>query len=135
MDHDIISLPVYCALDQIADTLAKSKTLLLHAEPGAGKTTLVPWKLLADNRFNGGKIILLQPRRIAARAAAERIAFLMGEKPGKTVGIRTRLETLVSSKTRLEVVTEGILTRIIQNDQSLSGYTTVICDEFHERTI
>jgi len=108
---------------------------MLHAEPGAGKTTLVPWRLLAHQSFRGTKFLLLQPRRIAARAAAERIAALLGERLGQTVGLRTRLETMVGPMTRLEVVTEGVLTRIIQNDPALTGYGLVIFDEFHERSL
>jgi ATP-dependent helicase HrpB len=134
-DTEISRLPVFCRLDEIASVFAGHGTLLLHAEPGAGKTTLVPRHLLSDSRFSSGKILLLQPRRVAARASAERIASLLGERIGETVGIRTRIETIISSKTRLEVVTEGILTRIIQNDQSLGDYSTVIFDEFHERNL
>jgi len=133
--NDTRSLPIYSRLDEIAATLARDRTLLLHAETGAGKTTLVPWHLLSYREFTGSKILLLQPRRIAARAAADRIAFLLGEKPGKTVGLRTRTETVTGPAVRLEVVTEGILTRIIQNDQSLEGYGTLIFDEFHERSL
>lgn len=134
-DTEMQRLPVFGRLDEIAEAFARSGTLLLHAEPGAGKTTLVPSHLLCDNRFSDGKILLLQPRRVAARASAERIASLLGEPLGRTVGLRTRLETIISKETRLEVVTEGILTRIIQNDQSLEGFSTVIFDEFHERNL
>ncbi|PKL35378.1 MAG: ATP-dependent helicase HrpB [Spirochaetae bacterium HGW-Spirochaetae-1] len=133
--NETLSLPVYSRLDEIAATLAHDRTLLLHAETGAGKTTLVPWHLLSHRNFSGSKILLLQPRRIAARAAADRIASLLGEKIGKTVGLRTRTETVTGPAARLEVVTEGILTRIIQNDQSLEGYGTLIFDEFHERSL
>ena len=134
-DTETQRLPVFGRLDDIAAGFARSGTLLLHAEPGAGKTTLVPVHLLSDSRFSEGKILLLQPRRVAARASAERIASLLGEKLGQSVGIRTRIETIISNTTRLEVVTEGILTRIIQNDQSLEGYSAVIFDEFHERNL
>jgi ATP-dependent helicase HrpB len=132
---DISSLPVYARLDDIADSLDRAGTLMLHAETGAGKTTLVPWHLLSHKAFTGSKMILLQPRRIAARAAAERIAALLGEKIGQTVGLRTRLETIIGKTTRLEVITEGVLTRIIQGDQSLDHYDTLIFDEFHERNL
>ncbi|MHB8908913.1 MAG: ATP-dependent helicase HrpB [Syntrophales bacterium] len=132
---DATALPLYPHLDEIAGTLAARHLLLLHAEPGAGKTTLVPWRLLAHEAFAGTKLLLLQPRRIAARAAAERIAALLGERLGRTVGLRTRMETIVGPATRLEVVTEGVVTRIIQNDPSLSGYGLVIFDEFHERNL
>ncbi|MCE5264382.1 MAG: ATP-dependent helicase HrpB [Deltaproteobacteria bacterium] len=135
MSAEIAALPLYPHLDEIAAALATHHLLMLHAEPGAGKTTLVPWRLLAHPALAGAKFLLLQPRRIAARAAAERIAALLGEKLGRTVGLRTRLETIVSPSTRLEVVTEGVLTRIIQNDPALSGYGLVIFDEFHERNL
>ncbi len=132
---EIRSLPIYPHLSEITDTLAAHNLLMLHAEPGAGKTTLVPWRLLSQEAFTGAKLLLLQPRRIAARAAAERIAALRGERLGGTVGLRTRLETITGPATRLEVVTEGVLTRIIQNNPSLLGYGLVIFDEFHERNI
>ncbi|MDP1992441.1 MAG: ATP-dependent helicase HrpB [Syntrophales bacterium] len=132
---DVTALPLYPHLDEIAGTLATRNLLMLHAEPGAGKTTLVPWRLLAHKAFAGTKFLLLQPRRIAARAAGERIAALLEERLGQTVGLRTRMETIVSPMTRIEVVTEGVLTRIIQNDPSLSGYGLVIFDEFHERNL
>ncbi len=130
---DINSLPLYPRLDEVADAFARSRLLLLSAEPGAGKTTLVPWRLLAHPEFAVGKILLLEPRRIAARAAADRIAELLGEVPGRTVGLRTRYESVVSPSSRLEVVTDGVLVRIIQSDQALGGYGTIIFDEFHER--
>jgi ATP-dependent helicase HrpB len=132
---EVTALPLYPHLDEIAGTLATRNLLMLHAEPGAGKTTLVPWRLLAHKAFARTKFLLLQPRRIAARAAAERIAALLKERLGRTVGLRTRMETIVSPATRLEVVTEGVLTRIIQNNPSLSGYGLVIFDEFHERNL
>ncbi|MCP4131307.1 MAG: ATP-dependent helicase HrpB [bacterium] len=134
-NKEITSLPIYPYLDDIIKSLEQNSTLMLHAETGAGKTTLLPWKIIAYPAFKNSKILLLQPRRIAARAAAERIAALLGEKVGRSVGLRTRHETLVSSATRLEVVTEGILTRIIQNDQSLENYGIIIFDEFHERNL
>ena len=132
---EVAALPLYPHLDEIAAALATHHLLMLHAEPGAGKTTLVPGRLLAHRAFAGTKFLLLQPRRIAARAAAERIASLLGERLGRTVGLRTRMETIVSPATRIEVVTEGVLTRIIQSDPALSGYGLVIFDEFHERNL
>jgi ATP-dependent helicase HrpB len=132
---EIQSLPVYTRLDEIAGSLNSNRMLMLIAETGAGKTTLVPWKFLSHEGFSGKKILLLQPRRIAARAAADRIASLFGEIPGQTVGLRTRTETIIGKSTRLEVATEGILTRIVQNDQALEEYGTVIFDEFHERSL
>jgi ATP-dependent helicase HrpB len=135
MMSDLTALPLYPHLDAISDALALRGVLMLHAEPGAGKTTLVPWRLLTHKAFSEMKILLLQPRRIAARAAAERISALRGEKLGETVGLRTRIETITGKTTRLEVVTEGVLTRIIQNDPSLTEYGVVIFDEFHERSL
>ncbi|MEW6517238.1 MAG: ATP-dependent helicase HrpB [candidate division FCPU426 bacterium] len=135
MPEDFTQLPVYPFLKELAATLAGQGLLLLDAEPGAGKTTLVPWRLLDEPALGGGKILLLEPRRLAARAAADRIAGLLGERPGQTAGLRTRLETLVSSRTRLEVVTEGVLTRMLQADPALEGYSTIIFDEFHTRSL
>ncbi len=128
-------LPISPKLDEIAGLFLKDGLLLLVAETGAGKTTLFPWKLMQRPEFNQGKILLLEPRRLAARAAAERIASFLTESVGQSVGIRTRLETRVSSRTRLEVVTEGVLTRLLQNDPSLSGYGTLLFDEFHTRSL
>jgi len=133
--NGIESLPIYTELERIAEKAACGKILSLSAQPGAGKTTLVPWKLIQAPHFNGKKILLLEPRRIAARAAADRIAFLLGEKPGGRVGLRTRQETITGKDVRLEVVTEAILTRMIQNDPALEEYSAVIFDEFHERSI
>ncbi|TAL31533.1 MAG: ATP-dependent helicase HrpB [Spirochaetes bacterium] len=135
MDDSITLLPVYGRLGEIADEFARARLLLLTAETGAGKTTLVPWRLLSHPAFSAGRILLLEPRRIAARAAAERIAFLAGEPLGKSVGLHTRHETVTGPHVRLEVITEGVLLRIIQNDQSLEGYSAIIFDEFHERNL
>ncbi|MCK5241288.1 DEAD/DEAH box helicase, partial [bacterium] len=128
-------LPIFSKLDEIVGLFLKNGLLLLMAETGAGKTTLFPWKLMQAPEFNQGKILLLEPRRLAARAAAERIASFLSESVGQSVGIRTRLETRVSFRTRLEVVTEGVLTRLLQNDPSLSGYGTLLFDEFHTRSL
>jgi ATP-dependent helicase HrpB len=135
MNEELKQLPVYSYLDRIEKELSASKTMMLHAEPGAGKTTLVPWKLLSGEYARRGKILLLQPRRIAARMAAQRIAEILGERLGDTAGVRTKTETIVSARTKLEVVTEGVLTRILQRDQSLEEYSLVIFDEFHERNL
>jgi ATP-dependent helicase HrpB len=107
--------------------------LVLRAPPGAGKTTRVPLALLDAPWLKGQKIIMLEPRRLAARAAAERLAVELGEKVGQTVGYRIRFENRVSARTRIEVVTEGILTRRLQRDPELTGIGLVIFDEFHER--
>jgi ATP-dependent helicase HrpB len=135
MSEDVSQLPIFPFLDSLAETLLGKGLLLLSAETGAGKTTLFPWKLLAHPGFAQGKLLLLEPRRLAARAAAARIAALLGEKIGQTVGLRTRLETLVGPETRLEVVTEGVLTRLLQADPALEKYHTVLFDEFHTRTL
>ena len=111
-----------------------SGNVLLQAEPGAGKSTALPIALLVNARLNG-KIILLEPRRLAARSVAERLASHLGEKVGQRVGLRMRSDTRVSSQTQLEVVTEGVLTRLLQNDPSLEGIALVMFDEFHERSL
>lgn len=125
-------LPAEDELENITGSLRASGTLLLSAEPGAGKSTLVPLGLLEQC---GGRIVMLEPRRIAARAASARMAHLLGEPVGMTVGFRTGLETVCGKNTRIEVVTEAILTRMIQRDPELPGVETVIFDEFHERSI
>ena len=127
-------LPVTSALPELADALASRGMAVLQAPPGAGKTTLVPLDLLARGVVTG-RILMLEPRRLAARGAAERMAETLGEAVGQTVGYRIRGEAKVSATTRIEVVTEGILTRMIQTDPELSGVGLVIFDEFHERSL
>ncbi|HEX4152154.1 MAG TPA: ATP-dependent helicase HrpB [Steroidobacteraceae bacterium] len=129
------SLPIAPALAPLAEALASRTRVLLHAPPGAGKSTIVPLALLENARLPRGKILMLEPRRIAARAVASRMASLRGEEVGATVGFRTRTETRVSRGTRIEVVTEGILTRMLQSDPALEGIGCVIFDEFHERSL
>nr|MBX2854259.1 DEAD/DEAH box helicase [Paracoccaceae bacterium] len=129
------SLPIDDALPELRAHLAETNNLVLHAPPGAGKTTKVPLALLDAPWRGRGKIVMLEPRRIAARAAAERMAFLLGEAVGETVGYRIRHEVKVSKATQIEVVTEGILTRRLQSDPELSDVAVVIFDEFHERSI
>ncbi|WP_372833157.1 ATP-dependent helicase HrpB [Pontibacterium sp.] len=128
-------LPINTVLPELKSLLCEHHQLVLEAPPGAGKTTGVPLALLDEVWLSGQKIIMLEPRRLAARAAAERMASLLGEKAGETVGYRVRLDTKVSRKTRIEVVTEGILTRMLQSDPSLEGIGLVIFDEFHERSL
>ena len=128
-------LPIDAVLPQIAEAFRNGRPLVVTAEPGAGKSTVVPLALLEPGVLPPGKIVMLEPRRIAARAAARRMAALLGEPPGKTVGYRTRFETVVSAETRVEVVTEALLTRMLQNDPSLDGVSAVLFDEFHERNI
>lgn len=131
---DLPDLPVRAVLPALAAALATHRCAVLEAPPGAGKTTLAPIHLLAQS-WATGRILMLEPRRVAARAAAERIASLMGEAPGRTVGWRIRGETKTSAATRIEVVTEGILTRMLQSDPELTGISAVLFDEIHERSL
>lgn len=128
-------LPIHTSLDEIREALSGTGGAVIHAPPGAGKTTIVPPVLLGESWLGGNRIVMLEPRRLAARAAAHRMAHLRGESVGETIGYRTRLDTKVGRKTRLEVVTEGVLTRMIQQDPTLDGYGLVIFDEFHERSL
>jgi len=128
-------LPINEALPALTQALAGAPRALLQAPPGAGKSTIVPLSLLRSTWLRGRKIIMLEPRRIAARAVASRMAQLLGEPVGKTVGFRTRLDTRVSRDTRIEVLTEGILTRLLQEDSALAQIGCVIFDEFHERSL
>jgi len=128
------TLPIDSALPALLDALRSAGRAVLQAPPGAGKTTKVPLALL-EAGLTTGKIIMLEPRRLAARAAAQRLAESLGETTGETVGYRIRGESKVSKHTRIEVVTEGILTRMIQSDPELSGVGAVLFDEFHERSL
>ena len=134
-DMDLPRLPITEVLPALAAALAERNRVLLDAPPGAGKSTLAPLALLDAAWLGGRKILMLEPRRIAARAVAQRMAQLLGEATGRTVGYRTRLETKVSRGTRIEVVTEGILTRMLQSDSELKGVGCVIFDEYHERSL
>ncbi|NNG70618.1 ATP-dependent helicase HrpB [Rhizobium laguerreae] len=128
-------LPVSHVLSAVGAALAEQRRAVLSAPPGAGKTTLVPLYLLGQGWRGDGKIILLEPRRLAARAAAGRMASLIGEQVGGTVGYRMRLDSRISGATRIEVVTEGVFARMILDDPELTGVSTVIFDEFHERSL
>lgn len=128
-------LPVAGALPAVAAALAVHGAAVLVAPPGAGKTTLTPLVLLDERWLAGRKIVMLEPRRLATRAAAQRMASLVGERVGETVGYQTRDERHIGANTRVEVVTEGVLTRRLQNDPSLDGYGLVIFDEVHERNL
>jgi len=134
LERFVSSLPVAAVLPQLLDALTAAPQVLLSAPTGAGKSTWLPLQLLKMPGVNG-KILLLEPRRLAARNVAQRLAELLGETPGDTVGYRMRGETRVGPNTRLEVVTEGILTRLIQQDPELTGIGLVILDEFHERSL
>ncbi|MCU7809808.1 MAG: DEAD/DEAH box helicase, partial [Candidatus Thiodiazotropha sp. (ex Notomyrtea botanica)] len=127
-------LPVKAAIPSLSAALVANSSAVLCAPPGSGKTTLVPLELLQSSWLTG-RILMLESRRLAARAAAGRMAFLLGEAVGETVGYSIRLERRVSAKTRIEVVTEGILTQRLQKDPSLDGVSLVIFDEFHERNL
>lgn len=127
--------PIDPLLPQLVDTLAEHTTALLSAPPGAGKTTRVPPALLTADWLGNQKILMLEPRRLATRSAARFMARERGEAAGRTIGYRTRLDTKISPATRIEVVTEGILTRMIQSDPGLDGIGCVIFDEFHERSL
>jgi ATP-dependent helicase HrpB len=128
-------LPIDTALPELARTLAGNNAAVLVAPPGAGKTTRVPLALLDEPWAKGSKIIVLEPRRIAARASAERMAQSLGERVGETVGYRVRFGSKVSRATRIEVVTEGIFSRQILQDPELTGIAAVLFDEFHERSL
>ena len=128
------ALPIDAALPELLEALRATGRAVLQAPPGAGKTTRVPLAMLEAGLCRG-RIVMLEPRRLAARAAAERMAETLGEAPGQTVGYRIRGEAKVSKATRIEVVTEGILTRILQSEPDLPGVGAVIFDEFHERSL
>ena len=126
-------LPIDAVLDKLKLALRSGLGAVLQAPPGAGKTTRVPLALLEEPWLEGRKIVMLEPRRLAARAAARHMAGLLGEPVGATVGYRVRMDTQVGPATRIEVVTEGVLTRMLQGDPGLAGVGLVIFDEFHER--
>lgn len=128
-------LPVEEVLDELRSALADDGHAVLQAEPGAGKTTVVPLRLLDEPWLAGRRIVVLEPRRVAARAAARRMASLLGEEPGETVGWVTRDDRRIGPDTRIEVVTEGVLTARLVGDPSLAGTGLVVFDEFHERSL
>jgi ATP-dependent helicase HrpB len=128
-------LPIDPILPRLCAELAENSRAVLVAPPGAGKTTRVPLALLDQDFAAGGRIMVLEPRRLAARAAAARMAAILGEEVGQTVGLRVRMEAKVSLATRVEVVTEGVFTRMILDDPALEGVSAVLFDEFHERSL
>src|SRR5262245_12254563 len=128
-------LPVDSVLPELVTVLGERGAAVLQAPPGAGKTTRVPPALLAASWLKGKRVVMLEPRRLAARAAARFMAEQLGEAVGETIGYRVRLDTKVGARTRVEVVTEGVLTRMLQSDPALEQYGIVIFDEFHERNL
>ncbi|MGH8278148.1 MAG: ATP-dependent helicase HrpB [Gammaproteobacteria bacterium] len=129
------NLPIDVLLPELRTVLAQSHTAVIEAPPGAGKTTRAPLALLDAAWLAGRKLVVLEPRRLAARAAAQFMARTLGEPVGKTIGYRVRMETRVSARTRIEIVTEGVLLRLLQADPALADYGLVIFDEFHERSL
>ncbi len=129
------ALPIDEILPELKAILGSSVHAVLVAPPGSGKTTRIPLALMQEAWLKGQRIVMLEPRRLAARAAARYMAQLLGEAVGETVGYRVRLDTCVSAKTRIEVITEGVLTRMLQSDQGLDGVGLIIFDEFHERSL
>ncbi|HET7202928.1 MAG TPA: DEAD/DEAH box helicase, partial [Steroidobacteraceae bacterium] len=127
--------PILDVLPALSAALSAHCSVVLEAPPGAGKSTVVPLALLEEPWLGERRILMLQPRRIAARAVARRLAELAGSEPGQLVGYRTRLDTRVSAATRIEVVTEGILTRLLQEDPALERVGCLVFDEFHERNL
>ncbi|WP_312837174.1 DEAD/DEAH box helicase, partial [Pantoea sp.] len=134
VEFGLSELPVSAVLPELLAALASSSQVLLAAPTGAGKSTWLPLRILQDAGLPG-RIIMLEPRRLAARNVAQRLAELLDQQPGETVGYRMRAESRVGPDTRLEVVTEGILTRMLQSDPLLEGVSLVILDEFHERSL
>ncbi|MEI6021670.1 MAG: DEAD/DEAH box helicase, partial [Bacteroidota bacterium] len=130
-----INLPVVEVIPALRKQLNDQNTLILNAPPGAGKSTLLPLALMDEPFLNGKKIIMLEPRRLAARTIAARMASLLNDEIGQKVGYRIRFDNRISDKTIIEVVTEGILTRMLQNDNALENIGLVIFDEFHERSL
>jgi ATP-dependent helicase HrpB len=128
-------LPVDAALPELRETLAAGRAAVLVAPPGAGKTTRVPLVLMDEAWVSGRRILVLEPRRLAARAAAARMAATLGDQVGGTVGLRIRFGSRISRSTRIEVVTEGVFTRLMVDDPELKGVAAVLFDEFHERSL
>ncbi len=128
-------LPIFSIIPALRNALRKKQTVILSSPPGSGKTTVVPLTLLEEQWLADRSILILEPRRLATRMAARRMASILEEPVGKTVGYRVRFDNKVSAATRLEVVTEGILTRRLQSDPELTGIGLVIFDEFHERSL
>ena len=138
--RELEALPVAAVAGTLNEVLQDSTAAIVTAEPGAGKSTVLPLTMLMGLDGGGqmseaGKIIVLEPRRVAARQIASRMAWLLGESVGETVGYRIRFESRVSKRTRIEVVTEGVLTHMLLNDPALEDVAVVVFDEFHERSL
>src|SRR5688572_5243993 len=128
-------LPIHAVVAEIREALRGNRSLVLQAPPGAGKSTVVPLILLDEPWLERRKIVMLEPRRLAARAVATRMADTLGEPVGNTVGYRMRFDNRTSAATRIEVVTEGLLSALLQQDPALEDVGCVIFDEFHERSL
>lgn len=135
VDLSTLNLPIIDVIPEIQETLTCNNRLIIHAPPGAGKSTVVPLTLPKAAWLKGKKILMLEPRRLAAKSIAVRMAQLLNETVGETVGYRIRFEHKVSAKTKIEVLTEGILTRMLQSDNALEDVGVILFDEFHERSI
>ncbi len=133
--RELETLPVAALVTMLNEILRKETAVIVTAAPGAGKSTVLPLTMLQGQQVGTGKIVMLEPRRVAARQIASRMAWLLGESVGETVGYRIRFESKVSSKTRIEVVTEGVLTRMLLDDPALEDVAVVVFDEFHERSL
>ena len=134
-EYKNIDLPIVDVVPEVREKLTCNNTLIVNAPPGAGKSTLLPLALMEEQWLDGQKILMLEPRRLAARTIAARMSDLLGTKLGKEVGFRIRFENRTSENTQIEVLTEGILTRLLHSDNSLQGVGMVVFDEFHERSI
>lgn len=134
-DPNSIDLPIRDIIPEVKVQLQEGNTLIINAPPGAGKSTLLPLAIMNETWLEGKKVLMLEPRRLAARTIASRMSALLGEETGQSVGFRIRFENKVSQHTKIEVLTEGILTRMIHNDNTLEGVGMVVFDEFHERSI
>jgi ATP-dependent helicase HrpB len=130
-----IDLPITDVIDEVKAHLNSNNTLIVNAPPGAGKSTLLPLALMNEVWLGDQKILMLEPRRLAARTIAARMSDLLGDQVGKSVGYRVRFDNKISAETKIEVLTEGILTRMIHSDNALEGVGMVVFDEFHERSI
>lgn len=134
-DYQSVNLPIVEVIPEIKEKLITHNTLILSAPPGAGKSTLLPLALMEESWLSGQKIVMLEPRRLAARSVAMRMSDLLGQSVGDKVGYRIRFESKTSAQTQVEILTEGILTRLLQQDNSLEGIGMIIFDEFHERSL